>query len=82
MATNEEIIARNTENLRAMINGDVDTVRVAGVVISLVDVAGYKYRFRVGDGLQVYGDELEITTSFAYLRNEGIMCAFLPLMEE
>lgn len=81
METTKAIIARNTKNLKAMINGDIDAVRIAGVIISKVDVEGYKFHFRVGDGLQVYGEELEITESLILLKINGIICAFIHLGE-
>lgn len=80
MATTEEIISKNTEILKAIINGDVESANIGGIEVFRSDVAGCEFQFMVG-GLVVYGDELEIWTFFAHLKNDGDIIASLSLME-
>lgn len=81
MATINEIIAKNTEKLEAIINGNVESVTVAGVVVSRFNALDTKYHFDAGH-LLAYGDDLEIEGNFAYLMQDKIMVVSLTLMEE
>lgn len=83
MTTIEEIIAKNTELLEAVINRDVESARVSGITVSRVDIATWKFAFK-SEGLRVYGDEIEILDvgGIAYLMDNGTTIALLSLMEE
>lgn len=81
MVTNEEIIARNIEKLKALINLDVGSATVGGIIISRVDLGRCKYQFSVG-GFVVYADDIAVITDTVRLTCGGYAIAFLSLKGE
>lgn len=80
MNESEKTKARNVERIKSVINGDVESVTVAGVMICRIDVRGAKYSFSSGR-MSAYGDELEISKHgvSVYLLQDGMMISSVYL---
>lgn len=81
MTTTEDIKARNIEKIESVINGDVGSVTVGGVVICRVHVIECAFYLET-ETLSVYGDELEISGCDACLKNDGVVIAIISLRKE
>jgi len=82
MTANKEIIARNVEKLRAVINGDVECATVDGATVCKLAGIGRDIFWYTRGGIGVSGDRIEISESFANLMQGGNPVAFLSLMDE
>jgi hypothetical protein len=82
MATIDEVLAKNIEALETVINGDADDVTVAGALISKIEGSAEETYFLLAGSVLALGDEIEISGSLAFLKNEGFSTAIIWLTEE
>ena len=81
MATNEEIVAKNIEKIKAVINGDVESATVDGATVyKIAGIDGERFYYTRGD-ICVSGNRIEISGPFADLMNNGAPVAYLSLMK-
>lgn len=82
MATNEEIMTKNIEKIKAVINGDVESTTINGAMVCKLDGIGREIFWYTRDGISVSGDRIVISGSFADLMQGGNPVAFLSLTED